>query len=193
MGRVSRFGVPAVATAVLFASARRCRGVEVGPGEEKVFRAFNSAPDQLYLPVWAVMQSGSLAGVYVVAGDLLRRGRHRRSAAVAAGGTAVWGGVKLVKPLIGRGRPKHHLNSVKVRGQAQTGLGFPSGHAAVALAVGLIATQGSSRSARTAALVSAGVTGAARMYVGAHLPHDVAGGFAIGALSGWVVGALFDD
>jgi membrane-associated phospholipid phosphatase len=184
MGRASRLLVPTAAVAVLVASARRCSDSEVRPLEERVFRFFNDGPEQLHIPVWAVMQSGSLAGVYVVAGELLRRGRRPEAGAVAVAGTAVWGGVKVVKPYVGRGRPSRHLDDVAVRGEAQTGLGFPSGHAAVALTVGLIAANRSRGWVKALAVVSAGVTGAARMYVGAHLPLDVAGGLAIGLLSG---------
>lgn len=190
MGRLSRFMVPAAGVAVLVASARGCQTCDVGPTEERVFRTFNDAPQQLHIPVWAVMQSGSLAGVYIVAGALLSRGRRREAGTVAAVGTAVWGGVKALKPMIGRGRPSRHLGDVAVRGEAQTGLGFPSGHAAVALTVGLIATHRSSGTAKALAVAGAGVTGAARMYVGAHLPLDVAGGLAIGLLSGCAANAI---
>jgi membrane-associated phospholipid phosphatase len=40
------------------------------------------------------------------------------------------------------------------------------------------------RGARFAATGLAAITGSARMYVGAHLPWDVAGGFAMGVLAG---------
>jgi membrane-associated phospholipid phosphatase len=180
-----------VAALALLESARRARTHEVGPTEERVFRTINKAPDGLHVPVWVVMQSGSLAAVYVVAGELLRRNRPRAASIAAIAGTAVWGGVKLVKPFIGRGRPAHHLDRVAVRGHAQSGIGYPSGHAAVALTLALIATHESSPTVVAAALTTAGVTGAARVYVGAHLPLDVVGGFAIGALAGrlasWVV------
>jgi membrane-associated phospholipid phosphatase len=156
----------------------------VSAPEERVFRLFNDRSDKTDLAVWALMQSGSLAAVFAVSGELLRRGRRRAASATCVTGVAVWGGVKLVKPLVGRGRPAHHLEGVSVRGQAQTGLGYPSGHAAVALALALIATRESSPVVRATALAAAGFTGGARMYVGAHLPLDVAGGFAIGALCG---------
>ena len=105
-------------------------------------------------------------------------------ASALVAGTIVWAGVKLVKPVIGRGRPQHHLDRVSVRGQAQTGLGYPSGHSAVALTLALAAARDSRPATRAAAVSVAGATGVARMYVGAHLPHDVAGGLAIGLLIG---------
>ena len=189
MRRFCRAG-PAIAVLALFESARRARTHEVGAAEERAFRIFHDGPDEIHGPVWAVMQSGSLAAVYVVAGDLLRRGRPRHAALAVITGTAVWGGVKSVKPHIGRGRPERHLDQVSVRGQAQTGLGYPSGHAAVSLTLALIATRDSAPGTRAAAIVVAAVTGGARMYVGAHLPLDVVGGFAIGALCGRIANTV---
>jgi len=152
--------------------------------EARIFRLFNDAPDRFRAPVWAVMQSGSLPAVFVAAGDLRRRDRSRAAVVMATVGTAVWAGVKAVKPLIGRGRPADHLGGVSIRGKVPTGLGYPSGHAAVALTLALAATRDSSASVRAGAVTVALLTGGARMYVGAHLPLDVVGGFAIGALCG---------
>lgn len=173
-----------VAAAALVGSARRARTREVSEAEEQAFRIFNDAPHFIHAPVWAVMQAGSLAAVGVVAGGLAHRGRPRVAMAAAVSGTLVWGGVKAVKPQIGRGRPDRHLDDVAVRGHPQTGLGYPSGHAAVSLTLALISTRGRSPSVRRAALAVAAITGGARMYVGAHLPLDVVGGYAIGALCG---------
>ena len=69
-----------------------------------------------------------------------------------------------------------------VRGPAQGGLGYPSGHAAVSVALGILAT--SSTRARAIALSAAALTGLSRIYVGAHMPLDVLGGFAAGWLAG---------
>ena len=175
---------PAIAGLVLCQSGRLARTKTVASAEQRVFRRFNDAPDQLHAPAWVVMQSGSLAGVFIAAGELARRRRPRTAAAAAVTGTAVWAGVKLIKPLIGRGRPEDHLEDVAVRGQPQTGLGYPSGHAAVALTLGLIAPRRGTLRTSAAAVTFAGVIGATRMYVGAHLPLDVAGGLAVGALAG---------
>ncbi len=174
--------------AICATATRRARTREVGPTEEWIFRSFNDAPDALHPPVWAVMQFGSLGAVFVTAG-LMRPTAPSRAAAVAVAGTAAWGGVKLVKPLVGRGRPQEHLDGVNVRGQPQTGLGFPSGHAAVATTLTLVATSRGT-TARRVAGAAALVTCAARMYVGAHLPLDVVGGMTIGVAAGWATNLL---
>lgn len=178
------------ATAVVVRSARRAKSGGVHRTEETVFRSVNGLSDAIEKPVWLVMQTGSLAAVFVAAGELQRRGERATAVSALVTGVAVWGGVKLIKPQIGRGRPGAELPDVAVRGQPQTGLGYPSGHAAVALTLALISTRTSSRSVRTAALAAAGTTGLARMYVGAHLPLDVAGGFGIGMICGTVANAI---
>ena len=68
----------------------------------------------------------------------------------------------------------------------QTGLGYPSGHAAVSLTLAVLVFQGWGLELQLAGLAAAAVTGAARIYVGAHLPLDVVGGFAIAVVVGAV-------
>jgi len=179
---VARLAASALAVGAVGWSARRAATGRVDVAEERVFRTFNVAPDGLYPVVWPVMQMGSLAAVFVTAEGVRRRRGLPDALVVAAVGTAVWGGIKLIKPSVGRGRPAAHLVGVHVRGQPQTGLGYPSGHAAVSLTLALIATR--SPGVRAAALAGAAITGAGRMYVGAHLPLDVAGGYGAGLLVG---------
>lgn len=192
--RRRRLVIAALAAAAALRSARLAATGKVDPTEEQVFRMVNGAPDRLHLPVWFVMQSGSLAGVFVISGLAARRApRGRGQARVAAvAGTAVWAVVKAVKPLVERGRPADHLVDVRVRGHAQSGLGYPSGHAAVSLTLALAVTHGRDPIERAAALLVAATTGWARMYVGAHLPLDVVGGFAVGAMSGQLAELALD-
>jgi undecaprenyl-diphosphatase len=98
--------------------------------------------------------------------------------------TAAWGGSKLVKRSTGRGRPEAHLDGIVVRGAPQRGLGFPSGHAGVATVVALTAAPIVPRSVGVALTAAAVTTALARVYVGAHLPLDVAGGAAMGVALG---------
>lgn len=186
--------VPVVALA---GSARAAHRGCVGPGEERIFRVLNNRSELLALPVWMVMQAGSLGAVYGLAGAAAGRRRFRSAAVVAAYGTAVWAGVKLVKPSVGRGRPTEHLEGVVVRGEQQRGLGYPSGHAAVSLTLGLMTPQALGLGPRSfhnvAASGVAALAGASRMYVGAHLPLDVLGGWAIGAVTGRLGSVLLDQ
>ena len=183
----------ALAVVVVAASGHKARARDMSSGEERVFRSFNSLPNALHGPVWAVMQSGSLAAVFVAAGVQARRRDNTRAAAVLVAGVGVWGVVKVAKPMVGRGRPAAELGGVVVRGHAQTGLGFPSGHAAVAATLALALAHGHTRPVTAAALGVAAATGGARMYVGAHLPLDIAGGLAIGAIGGGLATRAIDQ
>ncbi len=172
----------AAALVVLAWSCRRAKAPGVSPEEERVFRAFNDAPDDVSRSVWTVMQSGSFAAVPVVAVLVgLRRGRTD-GALVGAAGTTAWLAGKAIKSVVGRGRPADLLPDVTIRGTPQTGLGYPSGHAAVALTLALASAR---RPAwRVLGVAGAGVAAGGRLYTGAHLPLDVAGGLAVGVIVG---------
>jgi membrane-associated phospholipid phosphatase len=176
----------ASALLVLTSTAREARAGGVSRAEEHVFHSVNDLPNVLHGPLWAVMQSGSLAAVFVAAGARARRQPAAGTIAVLVAGVGIWGGAKVIKPLVGRGRPAAELDRVVVRGQQQSGLGYPSGHASVAATLALALTHDRGVTTRTCALGVAALTGGARMYVGAHLPLDIAGGLAIGALGGGI-------
>jgi membrane-associated phospholipid phosphatase len=168
------------ATAVFIGLAEHASRGRVSAFEERVFRTVNALPDWVNGPLWVVMQSGSLAAVGVASG--VAAAAKNRDAALRLGiaGTAMWGFCKVVKHSIGRGRPGAHLDAVVVRGLPQTGLGFPSGHTAVAFTLAGVAAPYLPREFAVGGLIGAGVVGIARMYVGAHLPADIAGGIAAG-------------
>lgn len=173
-----------IAAAVVAITGARARRRSVGRAEELVFRTINSEPDSIHRPVWLIMQSGSLGAAFGIGAVLRAAHRPRRAVVAVAAGSAIWGGVKLIKPCVGRGRPAAHLDGVRVRGAPQTGLGYPSGHAAVATTLALVSAPAGHRCALAGLLTTAGLTGVARVYVGAHLPLDVIGGHALGALAG---------
>jgi undecaprenyl-diphosphatase len=66
------------------------------------------------------------------------------------------------------------------------GLGYVSGHSAVAVALATVASPFLGRRARRVAWTLAALVCVARIYVGSHLPFDVVGGAALG----WAAGAL---
>jgi undecaprenyl-diphosphatase len=135
------------------------------------------------------MQSGSLGAVGSAAALALLRGRRDTALALGIAGTAVWGGAKVIKQAFGRGRPADHVDDATVRGRPASGLGFPSGHAAVSTALAIIATHDRPVLIRVGAYGVAAGTAAARVYVGAHLPADVVGGVGLGLAAGALTNA----
>jgi undecaprenyl-diphosphatase len=166
------------------------RSQRVSPQEESAFRAINDLPDAVFPPVYVVMQCGNLAAVFVTGAIEAATGHRRRAVVTVAAGTGVWGACKLVKPLIGRGRPSAELDNVHERGPVERGLGFPSGHTAVATTLAVLLAPTLPRPLRLVPYVIAACVGGARIYVGAHLPLDVVGGAAIGFATGSVARKL---
>ncbi len=172
---------PSGAAAVLALTFLLVRRRRVGKPEAAIFQRVNALPNILHVPVWVFMRGGALAAVPLAAGAALWTDRPRLALRLATAGTSSYCLAKAVKRTVGRGRPQDLLADVHVRGHAAGGHGYVSGHASVsmALASGYAALGPSpGRFAPTAALL----VGAARMYVGAHLPLDVAGGAALGLL-----------
>ena len=171
--------IAGVCAASCFAwSARSALQPQLSERETAAFRWFNDGPDVIEEPVWALTQAGSLGSVFVAAAVIRRRRGTRDALVVLTVGSGVWAATKLIKPAVGRGRPDRYLDHVNVRGRPQSGLGFPSGHAAVATTLALITTR--RPCSRALATAGAALVGCGRLYLGAHLPSDIAGGFAVG-------------
>ena len=159
--------------------------------DKDAFHTINGLPDALYGPVWPVMQFGSLASVGVVAGLTRLLGPSpQRALLVGVAGGAAWLGCKPLKRLVGRPRPGPTSTEARIRGAAQTGLGYPSGHAAVAAAVGTVLARGVSRRRVGGIAALVGTVGASRVYVGAHYPLDVVGGWATGIATAMLARSL---
>ena len=156
------------------------RRPSVSDAERQLFAAVNGLPTVLHVPVWTVMQLGSLGGVAATAGVLAWAGQPRLAARAAVWGTATWLGAKGVKRLVRRARPGGALGTARILGREQAGLGYPSGHAAVAATLGAVVVPALPARWRPAAWVTVLGVGPARVFVGAHLPLDVAGGIAFG-------------
>jgi undecaprenyl-diphosphatase len=159
--------------------------------EADVFRLLNDLPAVLEKPLVAVMQAGSLGAVPTAGAVALMARRPRLARDLVAAGGSAYVLAKVAKAIVGRGRPGTLLDHVLFRGTLETGLGFPSGHVAVAAALATAAGPHLGRPARRATWAAVAAVAVARMYVGAHLPVDVVGGAALGWLTGAVVHLLW--
>ena len=179
-----RLALGTAAVGVTALSARRNR---VGHCEAQAFRAVNGLPGPLYGPVWVIMQLGTLGAAPAAAGAALLAHDRALAGRLLAGGTGTWALSKLVKQMVRRPRPAALVSGTRTRGRAATGLGYPSGHAGVAVALGTAAFPHLSPPGRTIVAAAVPVVGLSRIYVGAHLPLDVAGGAALGLAAGAAV------
>jgi membrane-associated phospholipid phosphatase len=152
-----------------------------------LFRQINGASDRIRVPVRAVMQAGTFGTVPAVSVLAFLVGRKRLAASLAVGGTIAWLGAKLAKPFGGRARPHGVLPDVTVREGIEGDLGWVSGHTAVATTLAFIAAEEFPRAARPVLAAIVGTVGFGRMYVGAHLPHDVVGGAGLGMMISAVI------
>jgi glycosyltransferase 2 family protein len=171
----------ALGAAVLLAATLPTRRSSPPQLELDSFDAVNGLPDALYPPLFPLMQFGALGAVPVTAGVVALAGDRDRARRILAGGTATWLLAKGVKRLVRRGRPAAVDADVRVRGQAQTGDGFVSGHAAVSVALAA-GTMRAFPALDPVLAVLAATVGLSRLYVGAHLPLDVLGGAGLGLI-----------
>lgn len=177
----------AVAVFVLVLTALPVERGRVGGLELEVFRWFNALPEVLEGSLQVVMQLGGLFAVplVAVAAVILAR-RMRPGLDVVLAGSLAWFVAKLIKEAVQRGRPAALLEDVILRTDSGAGFGFVSGHSAVAAALATVAAFYLPRRGKVLVWVLAALVGVARMFVGVHLPLDVAGGLAMG----WAIGSL---
>jgi glycosyltransferase 2 family protein len=179
-------GMAAAGAATFVLGARAARRQAVTARELRVFRAVNALPARAFPPTWVVMQLGSLGGVAAAAGTAIAARRPELGRQLATWGSATWLVAKLAKRPVRRGRPTGTVELARVLGNEQAGLGYPSGHAAVAATLYLVVEPQLTRRWRPVAATAAAGVGMARLYVGAHLPLDVLGGAALGTVVGAV-------
>ena len=161
-------------------TALAVRRDRVGGHEAAAFRAVNDLPDVLFGAAWPVMQAGTLGAAPVSALLAATAGRDDLARRLLAGGTATWVLAKVVKRGIQRPRPVDLVPGAHCRGSAANGAGYVSGHAGVAVALGMAMLPDLGPAGRAAVLAAMATVGLARVYVGAHLPLDVLGGAALG-------------
>ena len=169
-----------VSMAALLATASTVRHDRVGPREARAFRAVNGLPDSWYRSAWAVMQLGAFGAVPAAAATAWLAGDGELAGRLLASGTGTWALSKVVKQIVRRPRPGTLLPGIRYRGPEATGLGYLSGHAGVAFALGAAAIPRLGPAGRVLTASAIPLVGLTRVYVGAHLPLDIAGGAALG-------------
>lgn len=157
---------------------------DVSPVEKGLLDVVNGLPDAIEWPLWTVMQLGAAPAIPAVALVALLGWRRLRPALdLLVAGTSAWLLAKAMKELFGRGRPASFFDDVDLRGSVgvgDVGLGFPSGHTAVAFALAVVTFPYLSSRWRAVTILAATTVGFSRLYFGAHFPLDILGGLALG-------------
>ncbi|MGR6964462.1 phosphatase PAP2 family protein [Geodermatophilus sp. URMC 61] len=154
--------------------------------ERDVFQLVNDLPATVFPLVWVVMQLGNAVAVPALAAVAALTRRFRMARDLLVSGLLAYATADLVKSVVQRERPSGLLVAVNYPEGPVAGLGFVSGHSAVAAALATAAVPYLSRRGRRWAWALAWTVALSRVYVGAHLPLDVIGGLAVG----WAIGSL---
>jgi undecaprenyl-diphosphatase len=177
--------IAAGATAVLAVSGLIAKQDPLPPRELSLTTWINNAPDWVASVLYLPMQLGTVIAPLGFAVVMIVWKRDWWTAAASVvGGVATWFAAKGVKQIVKRGRPLQYLPDLHVREGSGTGLGFISGHSAVAACTALIAMTVLPRRARPWLVLAAVAVGIGRIVHGVHLPADVTGGWAFGVLVG---------
>jgi membrane-associated phospholipid phosphatase len=163
---------------------------KVGEAERAIFTAVNGLPEALEPPAVAAQFLGVLGVGPVVA--LVAAITRRLRLALAAVLVTVLKLVaeRLVWEVIHRERPGTTTAGAIVRGGTPTtGVSFVSGHVILVTGLAWVVTPYLRGRWRAAPWVVVGIVALARIYLGAHNPLDVVGGFGLGLLIGGLVNA----
>jgi undecaprenyl-diphosphatase len=175
--------VAVAAGAGLLASYAVAVQVPVPDWELRLTEWINDTPDAVATVLYPIMQAGTLGGPIVVAVSIAAFKRDwLLSGATVVAGLVAWFGAKGVKRIVERDRPLTYLPEVIIREGDGTGLGYVSGHSAVAATAAIMAMAALPRRWRPVPVVVAVLVGVARIVHGVHLPADVIGGWSFGVL-----------
>lgn len=126
-----------------------------------------------------------LGSVYGLAGTslaLAATGRRDVALDVLTAGSVAWVAAQSAKPLANRPRPYEQELAERLVA-VPAGSSWPSGHAAVAAAIGAALSRPERPSSRVLGAGLAGFVATSRIYVGVHHPTDVIAGAGVGLAS----------
>lgn len=182
-GLVHPYVIGVIAVAGLVVSAAVAVQDPVPEWELRLTERINDVPEAVATVLYPIMQLGTVAApILVGVAIVVARRDVALGVATVVAGFVTWFGAKGIKRLVDRDRPRTYLPEILVREGDGAGLGYLSGHSAVAACSAVCAMAALPRQWRPVAAVVAGLVGIARIVHGVHLPADVVGGWSFGAL-----------
>lgn len=147
--------------------------------ETSLFTALNDWPESLYRFMTVMTFFGStLMALLVVIGTFVFR-LYRLALRLSLTILGAYSVVALAKHFVGRDRPLGILQDTHAR-IAETGMGFPSGHATLITVIMLTILLYLPRRWRWTVPIPIILVCISRIYLGVHLPLDIVGGVALG-------------
>lgn len=148
--------------------------------EQRLFRYIYDLPEGLRPLLLAVTQFGGAWIIILVSLIAYYHKRVQLAYRLLLAGLSTYIFINIAKILINRPRPVFFLPDLIQRDVFAAGLGFPSGHTAVATALSLTLLPFIPAKYRLMVPLWILAVGFSRIYLGVHAPLDVIGGFGAG-------------
>lgn len=140
-------------------------------------------PEFLLIPMLLVTQFGNVLFALLLIVVLTIFHKYRLALRVVLAAGLAYLASSILKLVVHRPRPPDFLTDIVSREDLTFGFGFPSGHTALVVAVGLTILPHIPRRRRWIVFAVMAAVAISRIYLGVHAPLDIVGGVCIGILA----------
>lgn len=147
-------------------------------------------PEFLLPPMLVVTQLGNVIFALLLVAFLTALHKYRLALRVVMAACLAYISTSVLKLVVHRPRPADQITDIISREGLTFGFGYPSGHTALAVALGLTIMPIIPSKYRWLVFVVMALVATSRLYLGVHSPLDVIGGAAIGVLVAYGVQSI---